>query len=687
MFNMKKLSSKIALIVVAAVLFFGGAIAFYFEMRLIGQIELRSSTQLQHQTNNAATKCDTIFSNVYYAVRAMRTLVESSFNVDEYKMNRNDYFDTYASNIADAYISNIVKNDYYVYSAYFAVHPNLTGIPLVNEVYYETSNGGATKGVPQSYSEYIQEGSVEMQWFYGAYNTGSPYWTNVHDFDGVVMVSYAEPLIIGGDKVGVVGMDIDIDDIIDIVKEVKVLTTGFAIIEDNYGQFVDSNDFIRNLSTADKRKFQDISRSNPNDVFKIDLAGTSYISAQTHLSNGYSVYLLAPSKEYNADITRSITLFTVIFPTVLIIVVILGSIIGKTFSKPLIALSSFMTKAGATGDISLSPGEKDALAKHSQNRDEIGQTIASSVNFINRISEISSALETISTGDLTTKISLLSEKDIMGRSLHEMNMRLHEMFDEINQSATQVSSGSKQIADVSQTLAQGATEQAASIEELSSSILVVAENTKINTSMAEKAALLADSIKQNAEKGSVQMDEMVIAVNEINEASGSIGKVIKVIDDIAFQTNILALNAAVEAARAGQHGKGFAVVADEVRSLAAKSAQAAKETSGLIENSMDKAVFGVTIANETARSLEEIVTGISESNQLINEIAHSSEEQSKGITHISQGIDQVAQVVQQNSATAQQSAAASEEMNGQAIVLHSLVSHFKLDSDTLSLPR
>jgi len=192
----------------------------------------------------------------------------------------------------------------------------------------------------------------------------------------------------------------------------------------------------------------------------------------------------------------------------------------------------------------------------------------------------------------------------------------------------------------------------------------------------------------NAEKGSTQMDEMMAAVRDINTASHNISKVIKVIDDIAFQTNILALNAAVEAARAGQHGKGFAVVAEEVRNLAAKSANAAKETGEMIQNSMDKAQLGSRIAGETASSLTEIVSGINESNRFVNEIARASEGQSVSIGQINTGIDQVAQTIQRNTATAQESAAASQEMSSQASLLQDMISQFKLseDTDTRSLP-
>jgi methyl-accepting chemotaxis protein len=262
-----------------------------------------------------------------------------------------------------------------------------------------------------------------------------------------------------------------------------------------------------------------------------------------------------------------------------------------------------------------------------------------------------------------------------------MSNGLNQVLRDINMASSQVSTGAGQVADGATALAAGSTEQAASVEELSGSIAEIAERTKKNAQLADQAAALAGTIKQNAEKGSRQMDEMMAAVKDINLSSQDIGRVIKVIDDIAFQTNILALNAAVEAARAGQHGKGFAVVAEEVRNLAAKSADAAKDTESLIANSMQKAELGVRIAGETSASLIDIVSGIGESNRLVTEIATASEAQAMGISQINIGIDQVAMVVQQNSATAEESAAASEEMSGQAVLLQQLIRQFKLRGD------
>jgi len=412
-----------------------------------------------------------------------------------------------------------------------------------------------------------------------------------------------------------------------------------------------------------------------NNVF---LKFNEVISELTAIGDRYSELVEERVIEVST-IANTARLIIVVF----IIIALAGSIffalfISNMVSKPLSPITKFMQKAGTTGDLVFQPEDLESIKRFSQNEDELGRLIAAAASFVGRITDVSEILEKIADGDLTAELPLLSDEDTMGKALKKMSAGLNSMFSEINASAMQVSAGSNQVADGAQTLALGATEQTASIEDLSISINEIADKTRYNLSKAEHTAQLARMIKNNAEKGNHKMDEMLSAVTQIHEASQTISKVIKTIDDIAFQTNILALNAAVEAARAGQDGKGFAVVADEVRNLAAKSAEAANETKVLIDNSMEKTEFGVRIAEETSASLSEIVSGINESTSLVAEIAKFSEEQSLSISQINASVDQVAQIVQQNSATAEKSAAASEEMSGQAKILRKLISQFKI---------
>jgi len=498
----------------------------------------------------------------------------------------------------------------------------------------------------------------------------------------------SQAVVSDGQILGVIGLDISAAKLTESTLAITFNGNGYALLTDTDGDILahpnpefapDARGNMTDLNTLMDGLMEDVSRSdgiyrhrNPNGIY-------CYYTSITVPISGWKLISVMPVSVVSQPVR---TVLWIIIPLTLIIIifaaVLIFLVIRKLITLPLLPLAGFMKKAGESGDIKLRPEDLATIQKFAQSKDEIGQTIESCASFVAHVTYISELLESVANHDLTCDVKVLSNADVLGLSLKEMVDNLNDMFARIHISTGQTTSSSKQVADGAQTLAQSSTEQAASVEELSSSISEIADKVKENATLAQRASVLTDTVKNSAEKSSLQMDEMTNAIEEINKAGQQIGEVIKTIDDIAFQTNILALNAAVEAARAGSAGKGFAVVAEEVRNLASKSAEAAKDTASLIANSIQKAETGTRISGETANSLAGIVSGINENALIAGEIAKSSEQQALGIDHINVGIDQVAQVIHTNSATAQQSAAASEEMSGQAEILENLVLQFKI---------
>lgn len=359
---------------------------------------------------------------------------------------------------------------------------------------------------------------------------------------------------------------------------------------------------------------------------------------------------------------------------VLLGVIVLGFVISVTLSIRLPkAISKPLNELVYAAD-QFAQGKLDERIAY-ESKNEMGQLAASLRSAFstlqNIVNEMSSYLVKISEGNLSMPLLYDYPGDLepISVSVNKILDSMNDLFGVVQTSAMQVNSGSGQVSDGAQMMAQGATEQAGTIEELSASAAKISEEVNHNTQrVSEMSGHIAETTEKAAQCNA-QMQQMLTAMSDINTSSDEISKIIKVIDSIAFQTNILALNAAVEAARAGEAGKGFSVVADEVRMLSAKVAEAAKQTADLIAGSIEKVAAGSNIANETAMALGEISAQMENVNVAVSQIKQASEEQSTAISEITTGIEQVSSVVQNSSATAEQSAAASEELSAQADML------------------
>jgi len=318
--------------------------------------------------------------------------------------------------------------------------------------------------------------------------------------------------------------------------------------------------------------------------------------------------------------------------------------------------------------------------------DELGEMVddfsALSRELKKIITDICAVLSEMSKGNFAVKSMdenmYVADYASILQSYREINQNLKNVFGSINQVAADVESGSEQIANGSVALSQGATEQASTLEELSASIYAL--STRISA-QAQKAGNIESYFGEVSEKISdenQQMGEMLLAMEEIEDKSNQVERIIKAIDDIAFQTNILALNAAIEAARAGVYGKGFAVVADEVRNLAGKSADAAAETSVLIESTINAVKKGVNIVDHAAKTLGDVMDGSEKSKEMVSEIAGSMVTDSKSISEVSKGLEEVSKVVQQNSATSEESSASSQDLNENAASLKEMISRIQV---------
>lgn len=423
-----------------------------------------------------------------------------------------------------------------------------------------------------------------------------------------------------------------------------------------------------------------------------DIANT--LSAMTDLTVGISNDLNAAESEVVSKAERDSQITILVIAAVLVIAVIFVLMLSTKIIKNI----TIPTEEVHNALVGYSEGNL-TVPVNFESTNELGEmceALRKSQRILGGVIEDEAyLLEKMANGDFNVKskdtslyVGALSS---VLESLRGLKKNLSGTLMQIHQAAEQVSAGSDQVSAGAQALSQGATEQASSVQELAATITKISEQIASNAESAQKTSKMANEVGEEITRSNEQMKAMNAAMSEITAKSQEIGKIIKTIEDIAFQTNILALNAAVEAARAGAAGKGFAVVANEVRSLASKSADASKNTAALIENSLQAVENGDRIATETAQALEKVVEGAAEITSVIDQIASASQQQADAVVQITEGMDQISSVIQTNSATSEESAAASEELSGQANMLKELVGGFKLEdggdtsmSDSLS---
>lgn len=514
---------------------------------------------------------------------------------------------------------------------------------------------------------------------------------------GEYICAIAAPLWKGGNQntevAGVVMACIDVSSLSDVVTTINVSDNGYAYIINNKGTLIahPNYELVKNETNYIEEADSDSQFTSLAAVFKEMTLGKTgfgsyrYLGQHKYLAyapiaetDGWSLAVSAPVSDFLTSTVISIILIITGVVISLIISIIAAARSANAIGRPIQICAERLQKL-ANGDFHsevMNINTNDETKILAQSTELLVKNLRLAIDDTNYLlGEM--AKGNFSADSRVTEDAYVGDLRAVYTSIRQMIKNITNTLQQINTASGQVAIGAEQLASGAVGLSQGATEQAASVEELAATIGEISSQTTQNTANATSAEKNVYQLGEKIKKSNEQMNLLITAMQDINGTSSEIGKIIKTIEDIAFQTNILALNAAVEAARAGSVGKGFAVVADEVRNLAAKSSEAANSTTALIERSIHAVEEGSRMVDETGHSLKEVVEETEIAVKSMREIIDAAEQQAESIGQVGTGIDQISTVVQSNSSAAEESAATAEELSSQASALKDLVKTFR----------